>query len=117
MGQSTPRFAKQVASKYGNLGARKVQKDLLENHGRKISRHYIQDISASVGRLIGEKEVKWTYALPDAALQATTISIGIDGTTAYLVKQGYRETMTIGFFDQEGQRVHTIYLVQGNLNK
>jgi hypothetical protein len=45
IGQTTPKFAKQVSSKYGDLSARKVQKDLNENHGRKIGCNYIQSIS------------------------------------------------------------------------
>ena len=112
--QTTPKFAKQVSSKYGNLSERKVQEDLLENHGRKISRTYIQTTTKAVNEIIEIQEQKWKYSLPTVALGATTVGIGLDGTTAYLVGQGYRETMsgTIGFFNEEGQRVHTIYVAQ-----
>jgi len=114
IGQSTPKFAKQISSKYGDLGSRKVQKDLAENYGRNVSRKFIQDLSEQVGQVIQKKEDSWTYSLPPAALKATVISIGLDGTTSYLVKDGYRETMsgTISFFDAEQTRVHTIYLAQ-----
>lgn len=116
IGQSTPKFAKQVSSKYGDLAGRKVQKDLSENHGRSISRTYIQDISLFVSEIIESHEIKeeWQYSLPQEALSAEKVSIGMDGTTSYVVKEGYRETMsgTIGFFDSQGDRVHTIYIAQ-----
>ena len=51
---STPKLAKMVSSKYSESGSRQVQKDLRENHGRYLSRSYIQDISHSVGSLIEE---------------------------------------------------------------
>ncbi len=38
---STPKFAKTVSSKYSSGSGRFVQKDLIENHGRYISRNYI----------------------------------------------------------------------------
>jgi hypothetical protein len=39
---STPKFSKQVSSKYSEGGSKRVQVDLEENHGRNISRSYIQ---------------------------------------------------------------------------
>lgn len=110
----SPRFAKQISSKYGNMSAKKVQKDLLENHERKISKDYITNMSNSIGRLIEQQETNWSYALPPQALEAEVVSIGRDGTTMYLRGDGYRETMngTISFYDKEGNRVHTIYMAQ-----
>ncbi len=91
-----------------------MQKDLYENHGRKVSRNYIQSISKKVGSLLKSRELEWVYTLPEEALKAKVISIGLDGTTSYLVKDGYRETMsgTISFFNNEEERVHTIYVAQ-----
>ena len=40
---STPKFAKMVSSKYSSNSTRDVQTDLADNHGRSISRTYIQD--------------------------------------------------------------------------
>ena len=79
-----------------------------------LPRNYIQNISEQVGQMIGQTAKSWEYSLPKAALGASMISFGIDGTTSYLVKEGYRETMsgTIAFFDDEGNRVHTIYIAQ-----
>ncbi len=112
--QTTPKFAKQVSSKYGHLSERKVQEDLMDNHGRKISRSYIQKTTKAVNEIIEQQEQNWKYSLPTVALGASTIAIGLDGTTTYLVGQGYREVMsgTIGFFNEKGQRVHTIYVAQ-----
>lgn len=114
MGQSTPKFAKQVSSKHSDLSERKVQKDLWDNHGRKISRNYIQTNSANVNEIIAEREQTWEYVLPQQALEAKIVSLGMDGTTSYVVGQGYRETMsgTISFFNKKGERVHTIYVAQ-----
>ena len=110
--QSTPKFAKMISSKYGDLGSRKVQKDLAENHGRKVSRNYIQKTAKAVGELVLKKEKEWEYILPKKTKKTTIVSIGLDGTTSYLVGQGYRETMsgTISFIDKEGNRLHTIYI-------
>ena len=40
---STPKFAKMVSSKYSTQSVRDVETDLADNHGRIISRTYIQD--------------------------------------------------------------------------
>jgi hypothetical protein len=48
---STPRFAKIVSNKYANLASTKVQADLSENHGRKVARSYLQNLSEAVGNV------------------------------------------------------------------
>jgi len=111
---STPRFARQVSSKYASLSAKKVQSDLSENHGREVSQGFIRSLSQEVGRLMEQQEANWTYALPPEALCAKVVGIGRDGTTSYIRPDGYRETMsgTISFYNAKGKRVHTIYLAQ-----
>lgn len=111
---STPRFAKQVSSKYANLSANKVQRDFEENHSRRISKDFIANLSNDVGALIDQQAPNWSYVLPIQATDAQVVSFGRDGTTMYLRGEGYRETMngTISFHDKEGNRVHTIYLAQ-----
>jgi len=118
--RSTPKFAQQVSCKYANLGGRKVQMDFSINHGRQISSTYIQKISKQVGNQVQlqaktqETYKKWRYSLPKEVLTAYSVSFGMDGTTSYVAKEGYRETMvgTISFFDKQGERLHTIYLAQ-----
>ncbi len=112
--RATPLLSKQVSSKYSNLSAGKVQRDLDENHFRHLSRDYIQNLGQEVGKIIEGEEVKINYNLPEEALDAQIVSIGRDGTTTNIKGQGYRETMsgTISFYNEDQERVHTIYLAQ-----
>lgn len=111
---SSPKFAQQVSSKYGNLSASKVQRDLRENHNRQVSQDYIKELANDVGRLIEQQEQNWSYALPLEAIEAQVVSIGRDGTTTYIREDGYREVMngSISFYNEVGDRVHSIYLAQ-----
>ena len=59
---STPKFARQIGSKYGRMTSYQVEKDLEENHGRQISRNRIQQISEKVSSIIEQKESEWSYA-------------------------------------------------------
>ena len=109
---STPKFAKMVSSKYADLGASRVRADLEENHGRKVARCFIQDISEAVSAVVSAKEESWEYALPEMDKPVKTISIGMDGTCMLLCDDGYREAMvgTIAFYDEDGDRQHTTYM-------
>ena len=111
---ATPHFARQVSSKYSEMSALQVQKDLANNHGRKISTDYIQKLSSRVGDLAESKKQAWTYSLPPKTADAHLICFGRDGTTMPIVSKGYRETMngTISFHSQTGERLHTIYFAQ-----
>jgi len=111
---ATPHFAKQVSSKYSEMSALQVQKDLADNHGRKISTDYLQKLSSRVGSLVESKKQAWTYCLPAKTATACLISFGRDGTTMPICSAGYRETMngTISFYSPTGERLHTIYLAQ-----
>lgn len=109
---ATPRLAKVVSSKYAQGGAPFVCRDLLENHGRKISKGYVKYLSEFVGSIAEAKEEQWAYALPDFKRPVRSISFGLDGTCMLLRDDGWREAMTgtISFFDRDGGRMHTIYL-------
>lgn len=108
---STPKFARMISFKYGEDGSTTVARDFEENHGRKIHRAFIQNVAEAVGTLGVAKEENWEYSLPEMEKPVSSISIGLDGTCMLLCKDGYREAMvgTIGFFDKEGERLHTIY--------
>lgn len=108
---STPHFARQLSSKYSEMSARSVQKDLKDNHARKISVDYIQKVSSQVGDIIEATKTDWTYDLPSQTADTKLISLGRDGTTMPVRKEGYRETMngTITFHSESGERLHTIY--------
>ncbi|MCP3921610.1 MAG: ISKra4 family transposase, partial [Desulfobacterales bacterium] len=108
---STPKFSKQVSSKYSNAGSRSVHVDFKENHGRYISRSYIQDISNKVASGLKEKQEKWNYSLPISKEQVKSIGASLDGTCMILAQEGYREAMvgTIALYDASGERLYTQY--------
>jgi len=108
---STPKFAKMIASKYADMGAQRVMKDLEGNHGRKVVRSFVQTVSDLVGHIATAKETTWEYAFPELDRPVTTVSIGMDGTCALLCDDGWRETMvgTLALYDKDGERLHTIY--------
>ena len=109
---ATPRFAKQISSKYGEGPAARVVRDLLGNHGRSVSDCFVQDTAAAVAAVVQVKEEQWHYATPKLTEPITTIGIGVDGTCMFVVNDGKRQAMvgTISLFDKEGERRHTIYV-------
>jgi hypothetical protein len=109
---STPRFAKIVSSKYADLGSSRVQTDLKENHGRRVSRCLIQDIADAVAAVALAKEESWSYSLPRLPTSPSSIGVSLDGTCVLMCEDGWRETMvgTISLYDHQGERQHTIYL-------
>lgn len=112
LNSATPKLAKILSHKYSKLSVDEVKTDLQSNHGRALSRGYIQNVSETVGALAQAKEEQWHYATPLLDTPVTTISVGLDGTTIHLREQGYRETMvgTIALYDAQGERLHTTYI-------
>lgn len=108
---STPKFSKQVSSKYSESGSKRVQVDLEENHGRYISRSYIQDISEAVGQGLIKKLENWNYTIPIEQALVSSIGISLDGTCMLMAGDGYREAMvgTLSLYDKEGERLYTQY--------
>lgn len=108
---TTPRFSKQVSSKYSDLGSSRVQKDLSSNHNRNISREYIRKISESVSELVEEKSNKWNYTIPIEKKYINSIGISLDGTCMYLSNDGWRLAMVgaIALYDKQGERLYTQY--------
>lgn len=109
---STPRFAKQVAHKYAETSGAAVVRDLEENHGRHVTRKFIQDITQAVASIAQAKEESWTYEVPKLDGVVKTVSIGLDGTCVLFSEDGYRQAMvgTISLYDSLGERLHTIYV-------
>jgi hypothetical protein len=109
---STPKFAKMVSHKYAEFGSARVIEDPAENHGRVVARCFVQDVTDAVAAVALARQEDWEYALPELEEVPTTITIGMDGTCLLMCEGGWRETMvgTIGFYDAEGDRQHTIYL-------
>jgi hypothetical protein len=109
---STPLFAKIVSSKYAEFGSARVRRDLRDNHGRAVSKCLVQDLADAVAAVALAKEESWTYRLPRWDVLPATVSVGLDGSCMHLSADGWRETMvgTLGFYDADGERLHTIYL-------
>jgi hypothetical protein len=107
---STPRFAKMVTFKDAEFGVGRVIEDLGENHGRTVARSFVQDVADAVATVALAKEENWEYALAELEGPVATITIGLEGTCLLLGEDGWREAMvgTLGFYDKEGQRLHTI---------
>ena len=109
---STPKFAQMLSSKYSGSGSNRVQRDLQDNHGRCISRSYIQEISNSVGTVASKKA--WQYTTGVDSSEVSSIGISLDGTCMLLREDGWRQAMvgSISLYDTQGERLHTTYLAQ-----
>jgi hypothetical protein len=109
---STPKFSKMVSQKYSQTGSSQVQRDLKENHGRNISRTYIQHISGAVGKVASTKQWKYTTGVEPS--EVSIIGISLDGTCMLLREDGWRQAMvgSISLYDKDGERMHTTYLAQ-----
>ncbi len=96
------------------MGAEDVVKDFEENHGLKLEKSYVQNISYCVGKLYLKMEDEIEYKLPQIDEEIVTVGIGLDGTCSFVGNNGWRETMvgTISLYDKEGHRLHTIYSSQ-----
>jgi len=109
---ATPKFSKMLSHKYASMSAKDALNDLSINHGREISKKYLQDVSESVFEIVENKENIWEYALPEFAEPITTITISMDGAMLPTCTEGWRESMvgTASLFDKNGERQHTIYI-------
>jgi len=61
---STPKFAQQVSHKFAEMASPQVQKDLEINHGRHVTRCFLQDIAEAVGTVAMAQEKTWEYDIP-----------------------------------------------------
>jgi hypothetical protein len=109
---TTPRFAKMCGYKYSISNSVLAQRDLGENHGRKVSRCYLQDIAQDVAMIAEAKEERWRYADPELPTEVSTVAVGVDATCLLYCEEGWRQAMvgTISLYDVMGERLHTVYL-------
>ena len=109
---STPRFAKMVSNKMACGSTTQVHRDLLDNHGRKVTRMYLSSVSDAVASVVQAQEESERYATPRLEEAVKTVAIGLDGTCMLLCNDSYREAMTgtLSLYNKAGERLHTVYL-------
>lgn len=108
----TPKLAKTVSNKYANLASSEVIKDLKDNHSRKLTRSFVQNVGDFVGSIVDAKEEIWDYQIPEINEPVSTIAISCDGANVLILKDGYREAMTgaISLYSKAGERLHSMYV-------
>ena len=94
------------------MSAKDTLDDLRLNHGREISKRYLQEVSETICGIVENKETVWEYVLPELESKVATISFSMDGAMLPTCTDGWRESMvgTVSLFDAEGERQHTIYI-------
>jgi len=109
---TTPRFARMCSFKYAAMSSTMACDDLRQNHGRDVSRCYLQDLSEGVGLIAQDKQRSWKYADPEPAVAVATVAVGVDGACMYYCQKGWRQAMvgTISLYDRLGERLHSTYV-------
>jgi hypothetical protein len=107
---STPKLARMIGSKYSESCAGWVQKDMEDNHGRHLSKQFIQSLCSSTGDLIAKKR-NWNYAIDISGESVSTIGVSLDATCMLFCDGDYRRAMvgSISLYDSQGERLHTRY--------
>lgn len=103
-----------LASKYANLSARAVQRDMALSHQLEIHVSRIQDAANELGKRALGKEDHWVYKSPGTKVEAAAITVYVDGTCTALVGEQYKQVMVgaIDILDAAGERLETVYLAQ-----
>jgi hypothetical protein len=109
---STPKFAQMISYKYASLSARELSEDLELNHGRAVTRGFIQKVADMVGSIAEASEEIWEYETPEQNEPVATVALSLDGTCILMKDDGYREAMTgnVSLYNPAGDRLHTIYI-------
>lgn len=79
-GTATPKFAKSLAFKMANNPAATVCEDLEENHGRKVSVHFVQAVTDLIGAIALEVQPAPDTATLPPPEDVAIIAVGVDGT-------------------------------------
>lgn len=110
---STPMMAKLVSAKYSRMGGGETVDDL-RDHGREVTKRFVQGIAASVAQIADLKEESWSYTTPGQGEYVRAVTVGIDGGYANFSGGGWRQAMvgTIALYGLSGERLHTIYIAK-----
>jgi len=110
--KATPRFSKQLSHKYSQSNVQAVCRDLSENHNRKVSRSFVQNIVDWVGAIACAKEQLWEYQTPQLDQHVASIVVSLDGAHILIRDDGWREAMVgvISLYSSKGERLHSIYI-------
>lgn len=94
------------------MSAKDVLDDLLINHGRTLSKKYLQQVAESVSAIVQNKESIWEYVLPDLNSHIETVAVSMDGAMLPTCQDGWREGMvgTITLYSDQKIRQHTVYV-------
>ena len=108
---STPMMAKLVSAKYSRMGGNETEADF-RDHGREVTKRFVQTLSGSVAQIADLKEEDWSYTTPEFDAHVRAVTIGIDGGCANFRDEGWRQVMvgTIALYDFSRERLHTIYI-------
>ena len=67
------------------MSAKETLEDLLINHGRELSKKYLQKVSESVSAIVQNKENIWDYVLPELKGDISTVAVSMDGAMLPIV--------------------------------
>ena len=86
VGSATPKFARSVGYKSAHFPSEKVCQDLEENHGRRVSAHFVQAVSALLGVIAQEEQPAPDTGLLPAPEEVASVGVGVDGATLRITR-------------------------------
>jgi hypothetical protein len=109
---ATPALARTVASKYAEFGSPRVQHDLEVNHGRHLSRGFIEGLAEHVAMLAREEREKARYRLPRLETAGMTVLVALMSTPIDRKQKPSMEVglASIGLYDHGGERQFRVLL-------
>jgi hypothetical protein len=100
-GAATPLLAETLSFKVSALTPGEVAKDLTK-HGLQLSPSFIREVAQQVGQIAVEKAVTWKLETPSPQAPVEIVATGLDGTTAPIRGEDYKEAMcgTVALYER-----------------